>query len=218
MNHRLITPLLAGCALLLCSCAATTSVKETWISPSLHEVPAGAVAILAVTDRGMVRTGLENRFAREIERAGQHAICTYEVLSLLDIKENHQAAAKLLRESGATTVMITRLVSSQQQGKTTWVGTERYSPVTTGFSPGLPYAGYGWGSYYALAFQDMSTVWGSQSKRLQLETSLFSLTDGEPLWSCITKTVFEDSSDYVAEMDLLADQIVIALRKDGLVK
>ena len=199
---------------------STTSLKETWISPSLHatEIPVGAVAVLAVEERGMVRTGLENRFARELEGAGQPVVLTHKLLSLSEIKEDQVQAAMRLREAGAQTVLITRFVGGESRAHSVRAGKERYAAVTTGFSSGLPYAGYGWGSYYSLAYQDMSTVWSSQSKQMQLETSLFDLTDGKPLWSCLTKTVLKESADRVAEMDVLADQIVSALRNDGLVR
>jgi hypothetical protein len=218
MMNRLIAPLLAGCAVLLCSCSTSSSVKETWKSPSYTGGPVGTMALLSVTERGMIRIGLENRFARELERTGQSVVRTHKHLSLSEIKEDEEAAATRLREAGVETVLITRLIGSEDQAHSVRVGGEKYAPVTTGFAPGLPYAGYSWYGYYTLAFQDMGTVWSSQTKQVYLETSLFDLTDGQRLWSCLTKTVLTESSDVVAEEDRLAGLITVALRKDGLVK
>lgn len=217
MTNRLTGPFLACAVLFLCSCA-TTLVKQTWISPDYTGGQVGTVAVLTVEERGMVRTGVENRLARELERGGQSVVRTHEHLSIWEIKDDKDAAAKQLREAGAQTVLITRLVSSEEQAHSVRAGPERYAPVTTGFSSGMPYYGYGWGGYYTLAFQDMSTVWSSQSKMVRLESSLFNLEDGKPLWSCLTETGLKESDDRVAEVDVLADQIISALRTDGLVK
>lgn len=217
MTDRLSRPVLAGCTLLLCSCAAT-SVKQTWKSPDYTGGPVGTVAVLTVTERGMIRIGLENRVARELERTGQPVVRTHELLTLQEMKENKQAAAARLREAGAQTILITRLVSSESQARSFRSGNERYAPVTTGFSPNVPYGPYDWYGYYSLAFQDMGTVWSSQSRRVFLETTLFDLTDGKRLWSCLTKTDLNESTDVVAEEDRLAVLLASALRKDGLVR
>ena len=217
MTNRLTRPFLAGCAMLLSSCVGT-SVKQTWKSPDYTGGPVGPVAVLTVEERGLIRVGLENRVARELERTGQPVVLTHEVLSLREIREDKQAAATRLRQAGAQTVLITRLITSEMQARSFRAGDERYAPVTTGFSPGLGYGPYDWYGYYTVAFQDMSTVWSSQSKRVYLESGLFDLGSGQRLWSCLTDTLLKESTDRVAEMDQLADTIVSALRKDGLVR
>jgi hypothetical protein len=178
----------------------------------------GPVAVLTVEERGMIRVGLENRFARELEGSGQVVVRTHELLSLSDIREDRQASASRLLEAGARAILITRLVSSDTRSRSFRAGPEQYAPVTTGYSPGLPYGPYDWYGYYTVAVQDMSTVWSSQSKQVYLETSLFDLAEGKRLWSCLTDTVIKESTDRLTEMDQLAKQITDALRKDGLVK
>lgn len=217
MTNRSTGLFLAGCVMLFCACAPTT-VRQTWKSPSYAGGPVGTMALLSVAERGVIRIGLENRFARELERNGQPVVRTHERLSLSEIKEDEEAAANRLREAGVQTVLITRLTGAQNQSHSVRAGGERYAPVTTGYSPGLPYGGYGWYGYYTLAFQNMGTVWSSQTKQVYLETSLFDLTDGRLLWSCLTKTVLSESSDVVAEEDRLAGLIASTLRKDGLVQ
>lgn len=217
MKNRLTTLFMVACASSLTSCAVT-SLKQTWKSPEYTGGPVGTVALLTVTEEGLVRAGLENRFARELGRTGQPVVRTHELLSLPDIEEDRLDAVKRLREAGAQTVLITRLISSETQARSVRVGEERYAPVATGFSPGMPYGAYDWYGYYTVAFQDMGTVWNSQTKRVYIETSLFDLADGHRLWSCVTKSVLKDTTDRVAEMNPLVDLIVTALRKDGLVK
>lgn len=203
--------------MLLCSCAGT-SVKQTWKSPDYTGGAVGPVAVLTVEERGLIRVGMENRVALELESTGQPAVRTHEMLSLREIREDKQSAATRLREAGAQTVLITRLITSEMQARSFRAGDERYAPVTTGYSPGVGYGPYDWYGFYTVAFQDMSTVWSSQSKRIYLESSLFDLTNGQRLWSCLTDTMLKESTDRVAEMDPLAHKIVSALRKDGLVR
>lgn len=217
MTSRSTGPLVAVCVLLLCSCAAT-SVKQTWKAPDYAGGPVGTVAVLAVAERGVIRIGLENRFARELERTDQPVVRTHELLSLNEIEEDKDAAAVRFRNAGAQTVLITRLVTSETQARSVRAGNEHYVPITTGFSPGMPYGPYDWYGYYTMAWQDMGTVWSSRSRKVYLETSLFDLNDGQLLWSCLTKTTLTDGTDAVAEEDRLAELIANALRKDGLVR
>lgn len=217
MTTRHTTLFLVGISTLLISCSST-SVKTTWKSPDYTGGAVGPVGVLAVEERGIVRVGLENRFARELRSDNQAAVVTHEFLSLREIKENREEAAKQLREAGAVTVLITRLVTREIQARSVRAGNEDYAAVTTGFSPGLPYGPYDWYGYYSVAFQDMSTVWSSQSKQIYLETSLFSLTGGQRIWSCLTDTRLTETSDSLEEMDKLAVKIVGAMRKDGLLQ
>jgi len=193
-------------------------VKQTWKSPDYSGGPVGPVAVLTVAERGFIRVGLENRVARELERTGQLVVRTHELLSLEEIKDDRQRAATRLREAGARAVLITRLISSEAHARSFRAGPEAYEPAITGFGAGLPYAPYDWYDYYTVAWQDMGTVWSSQSRRVYLETSLFDLADGQRLWSCLTMTVLTESSDGVEEEERLAELITAFLRKDGLVK
>src|SRR5215470_3125452 len=95
-------------ASLLCSCA-TTSVKQTWKSPDCPPGPVKKVAVIAVADQANVRPGLENRFAHDIGQNGQATMTTVELMRLSEIKENKEAAAKLMRENGADSRLIVRL-------------------------------------------------------------------------------------------------------------
>jgi hypothetical protein len=218
MKNQWILSLLTAVALFVCSCASTSSVRKTWKSADYTGGTVPSVAVLAVTERGLIRTGLENRFANELERTGQVVVRSHNLLALGEIKEDQDAAAAALVKAGAQTVLITRLIANEAEAYSVRVGDERYAPITTGFGSGLPYAGYGWGGYYTLAFQNMGTVWSSNTERVFLETSLFDLVEGKLLWSCYTDTVLQETSDYVAEIIRLAELVADALREDGMVK
>lgn len=195
-------------ALILCSCAAT-SVKKTWKTPEYNRGPLTNVAVLAIDERGLVRQGLENRFAGQIRRRGASAIPSYEQLSLSQINEDKPAAAERLRAAGAEAVLILKLVDAATSYRESRPGAERHAEVISGFEMGA------WYDYYSAGFMDMSPTYGSLKQKVYLETSVFDLRTTKRLWSAVTLTVVGETMDRVAEADVLVSKITAAMRKDG---
>jgi hypothetical protein len=201
----------AALAVLLCSCA-TVSVKQTSKSPDCPPGPVKKVAVVAVADQANVRPGLENRFVHDIGQNGQPAMSTVELMRLSDIKENKEEAAKRMREGGADSVLIVRLVHQttyNQQARTSGAG---MVPVVTG------YGGYGWYGYYNIAFMDMGASHGTLRDKLMVDSSLFDLNTGQRLWSALTRTTLTEDADRLVVADELVAKITAAMRKDGLVR
>jgi hypothetical protein len=198
-------------ATILCSCA-TTSIKSTWKSPNFQGGPVQKVAVLAVAERGIVRTALEHRFANELEKAGQPAVITLKLLSLSEIKENKEAAAASLREAGADSILITRLAS-----KSNYVSQARQTPVGA-YSMTVGSPSDGWHTYYMDIYSDAGVPRSGDLDYYFLETSLFDLATGRRLWSCITKTKVKEGADRLEIADDLVAQVVEQMRKDGMVR
>jgi hypothetical protein len=198
-------------AMLLCSCAST-SIKSTWKSPEFQGGPVQKVAVLAVAERELVRTALENRFANQLEKDSQPAVTTLQLLSLPQIKENKEAAAARLREAGADSILITRLV-----GKSAYVSPARqtYNQAYTTIT-GSP--SDGWYSYYTVVYADAGVPRSGDRDYYVLDTSLFDLATGKRLWSCITETEVKESADRLELADDLVARVVEQMRKDGLVR
>ena len=202
-------------AVLMAGCGAS-SVKQTWKDPGYTGGPVRKVAVLTVEERPMLRQALENRFRNQLEKGGQPAAVTHELLTLPEIKENREAAAARLREAAADSVLIVRLVDSQTRAREVRATPALFAPVTTGI--GTDYGYHGWYDYYSVAFMDMGTVWGSLEQRVYLESSLFDLTSGKRLWSGLTETTFKDNQDRLEEADVLVGKVLAAMRKDQLVR
>jgi hypothetical protein len=198
-------------AALLCACAAT-SLKQTWKSPDYTGGPVRKVAVLAVEERGLVRQGFENRFARQLAAQGQPAVVTYDLLSLPQIKDDKQAAAARAREAGADSVLIVRLVDVATYTRQVRALDEQFAPTITGV------ANYGWYDYYSVAFMDMSPTYGTLRQEVYLDISLFDLDTGKRLWSGLIETVVKDNTDRVLLVDSLVGKVVSAMRKDGVVR
>ena len=211
MKNQMQYVTLAALALWLGGCA-TSSVKQSWKSPSYQGGPAQKVAVLAVDERGLVRTAFENRFVRDLRGHAQEALATHELLGLTAIKADKEAAAARVRTAGADVVLIVRLVDQTTRSRQVQATPALFVPTATG------YGDCGWYDYYTVAFTDMGVVWGSTKQDIYLESSLFDLKTGRRLWSALTLTVLQDGMDRLVEADSLVAKVVEAMRQDGLVR
>ena len=207
-----LTLVTAVAALVLAGCA-TSSLKQSWKSPTYQGGPVKKVAVLAVVERGLLRQGFENRFVRDFRAQQQEAIFTYDLLSLPEIKADKAAAAARLRAAGADAVLVVRLVDQVSYDRQVRATSEHWVPTITGFG-----SNYGWYDYFDVAFMDMGTVWSSNRRKIYLDSSLHDLATGKPLWSGLTVTTLDDSTDGLVAADGLIAKIVAAIRKDGLVR
>ncbi len=197
-------------SLFLCSCAST-SVKETWKSSAYAGGPLTKVAVLAIDERGDVRQALENRFTTQLRARAASVVPSYELLSLAEINRDKPAAAERLRAAGAETVLIMRLVDVATSYRESRPGSERYAQTITGYEPGI------WYDYYSVAFMDMSPTYGNLKQKVYLETRLYDLATAKCLWSGTTLTVVGETTDRLAEADVVVAKVVAALRNDGMI-
>lgn len=195
---------------LLCSCA-TTTVKQTWKAPGLNQ-PVGKIAVITVDERGMLRKAFENRFVKQLIAAGTPAMVTYSQFTLEELKKDKRAAAESFQTNSAQAVLILRLVDLGIRQREIQPGGERYSPVITGFE----YTG--WYDYYTVGFMNMSPTYSSETQEVVLESSIHELTTGKRIWAGVTKTVLKEDMDRLAEMDPLVGKIILAMKKDRVIK
>ena len=201
---------IAALTLSLCGCAAT-SVKQTWKSPAYTGGPVQKVAVLAVDERDLYRQVVESHFNVQLNQHGQSAFVTYDRLSLPAIKADKQAAAAKLREGGADTLLLVRLVDSATYASEVRATPGYFAPTVSG------YENADWYGYYSVAFMDMGTVWGNSKREVYLDTSLFDLKTGQRLWSGLTRTALKEETDRIEELSTLVVKVLAALRKDGLI-
>jgi len=200
----------AALTLSLCGCAAT-SLKQTWKSPTCTGGPVQKIAVLGVDERDFYRSAVEGHFSSQLRAHGQSAFVTHDLLALPVIKADKQAAAARVREAGADSVLIVRLVSSTSSASQVRATPGYYAPVVTGYESG------DWYSYYSVAYMDMGTVWSNSKRDVCLDTSLFDLKTGQRLWSGITQTVLKDEMDRNEKLSVLVAKVLAAMRKDGLI-
>jgi hypothetical protein len=205
--------LLAAAAALCFTGCATNSIEKTWKSPAYQQGPVAKVAVLGVDERGLVRQGFENRFVRDFQARGQASLATFELLGLDEIKSDKVKAASRLREAGADSVLIVRLVDRASYDRQVRATEARYVESVTGMQNY-----YGWYDYYEVAYTDIGTVWSSSEQKIYLDSSLFDLATGQRLWSALTLTTLKDRTDRLAAVDELVAQVVQAARKAGVTR
>ena len=206
-ENRMIGPMkilliaVAALTVVLCGCASS-SVKQTWKSPSYHGGPVAKVAVVVMSDRNFYREAIENRFAGLLTEQGQSAFTTYNLFSLTAAEADKPAAAARLRQAGADSVLVVRLVESA-----TYSDYARSSPTFT--SSGAE-------AYNYFAFGS-GTSWNNLQTHVYLESALYALTTSERLWSGITRTILKEDTDSLAKIEPLATKVFAQMRQDGVI-
>ena len=193
-------------------CASSTQLVSSQKSPEYTGGPVKKVAVLLIDDRHMYREVVENHFYNAITASGQPATVTHTILSLNQIKESEEESAALVRNAGADSVLVIRLVSRSTTSSLIRE-TTRYAPTVSGFS-----SYYGWHQYATIAYQDMSVIRGNSEVELFFETSLYDLSSGKLLWIGLTKGTIKEQTDRVDAAQTFLKDVVEKLRADGLLK
>ena len=192
----------------------SSSIVNTWMSPTYHGGAVKKVAVIGVDDRALVRQGFENRFVRDFRARGQEAVVTYDVLSLAEIKADKKGSEARAGVAGADSFLIVHLTDRTTNDRQ--VG-PRPALVAESLVNGTGDTD-GWEIYYGDAYVKLGTTWGRDSQTVYLSSSLHDFKSGRLLWSAVTKTVIKDDSDRLSEADKLIAMVVAAMRKDGVVR
>ena len=196
LSLALLTVLVSGCT--------TTKITNTWKSPEYKGGPVKKVAILAVDNRSLLREILENHFSNYMIERGQPAFRTHNVLSLQEIKDNREGAVATVKKEGVDSVLIVRLINSTMRSTLVrQTDNAVYMPLITGMESGP----YGWYDAYSVAYMDVSTVRGNTDETLYLQSSLYDLTTGQMIWSCLSTSHIKEQTDRVAAAQLFIQEV-----------
>jgi hypothetical protein len=175
----------------LVSCAGpSTTFEQVWLGPHADLASVRTVVALYDSPDGAMRRTIEDRMARKLAQQGVPAVAAYSVLDSSDLADRNRATRALL-SAGYDGVVVIRIVS-----------TEMY--------PGEPAAtSTEWGTSWPMTYED----YVFSSPVVRVETTLYSLDDGQLLWSARSKTIDPDSSDEVIEE--VTSLVASALEKQG---
>ena len=189
-------------ALALGGCA-TTSVKQTWKSPTYSGGPVKNIAVAVMTGRNFYRQAIENHFVAYLKQDGQDAFITHNLIGAPIPKQERPAAAATVRDAGADSVMVVRLINSETYGGT--------SQVRAGSFTSSSEEAFG----YFFGGNDVS--YNSLQTDVYIETSLYLLANGERIWSGVTRTVLKDDADPLEKIKPLAQGLFTRMRQDGVI-
>jgi hypothetical protein len=199
---KILSIAFAAFILAFCGCASS-SLKQTWKSPSYQGGPVTKIAVLVKSERDFYRQAIENHFASILSEEGQNAFTTHDLLSLSGIKADRQAAAARLRQAGADSVLVVRLVNSVSTSHQT----RAHSPDFTSSS----------GELYNYLVIGSDAAWNSLQTDVYIESALYNLATSERLWSGLTRTVLKEDTDTIEKLEPLAKTLFAQMRQDAVI-
>jgi hypothetical protein len=185
--------------------AADNTFISTWKSPDAGPLNfAGRkVAALVIVDDDNVRMSAEEALAREITARGPVGTAAHRLIPREELTNKDRAKAWFER-AGVQGVVVMRLVSADTQ--------KVYSSVvwSSGYYSNVwDYYGYGWTTVTPIGK-------GRNETTLTVETLLYDLTTGGPVWAGVSRT--PDVKDAGSFMKGLAKDVVKELEKQGLAR
>lgn len=177
MKRLLSNPisLVLATAVFIAGCAST-QLTSVWKDPTYQTHPT-KVMVVAVSKKPAKRRIFEDQFVAQLKAHGTDAVASYTVLS--DKKQDDQEAmAAKVKELGADSVLVTRLVSK----KTIKV----YVPGTPYFPPDY----YGrWPDYYDYGYRMMYTPgYMAEEQYAVMESNLYDAAKDNLIWASTSET------------------------------
>ena len=185
--------------------AADNQFVSTWKADGVTSIDftGRKVAAVVVTDDDNLRVSAEESLAREISARGPNAVPAYRIIPKPEVKKS-EAAKGFFERAGVAGLVIMRPVQtdvSKVYSSAVWIsGYYNYA---------WDYWGTSWGAVYPIGG-------GRDERTITVETLLYDLSKGTPIWACVTRT--KDPSNVQSYMKQLASDIVKRLQKDGLRK
>ena len=101
--------LLAFLLLILASCTTKAQLIGVWSDDSLKNYAIDNVLVMGISREGVVQKLWENTFVSNLEKENVKALASY-IIGGKTIKLDRASIEKVVRESGASTVLISRVV------------------------------------------------------------------------------------------------------------
>lgn len=162
-------------AMLLAACAST-QLNAVWKDPGYQTRPA-RIMVVGVARNPINRRIFEDEFVLQLKARGTDAIASYTILSDKQQGDREAIAAKV-KELGADTILITRLVSKKI--------VQTYVPATPYFPP--PYYG-SWPDYYGYGYHYMYTPgYIVEDEYAVMETNLYEAKSDKLVWAASSET------------------------------
>lgn len=208
-NRRsLARALLALGVVALVGCAAPTVLNTQWSNPKFTAKPVRSMLVVGVVSDAAVRRNFEDTMVRQLSAHGVKAEASYQYAPDDGVIPQDKMQ-KAVRESGAATVLLSRVVNVSQSVH-----------VTPGMYMGPP-LGYGFGGFYGY----YGGMWGAgmytppsvyTQQNVAVDTRLFESKDFILVWSASTTTT-PDGNQPASIFAQFAKLIIGAMAADGII-
>ena len=172
---------------LLFTACATTELNSVWKDPSYQARPA-KIMVIGVAKNPINRRIFEDEFVSQLKARSTDAIASYTVLPDKQ-QDDREAISAKVKELGADTILITRLVSKKI--------VQTYVPGSPYFPP--PFYG-NWPDYYGYGYRYMSTPgYIAQDEYAVIETNLYEAKSDKLIWAASSETGISDSNQGIIQ-------------------
>jgi hypothetical protein len=184
--------LLALAMVAMIACGSSTSIEQSWKPPGGHAELRKVATVMLWKDQAVKRS-TEDKLAARLRKSGIDAVPGYTVLSPEDARDP-QLARQRLQSEGFDGAIVMRVVGKEQENY--------YVPPT--------YTGYWGGAWYPVGggYVESQTI-------VRVETAAYSLSDGQLVYSALSKTTDPDSVP--ALINSVTDKVASALQKERVV-
>ena len=200
--------LIAGAllAVTLAACSRPTSLQPTWHAAKGSVGPYAQVLVVGVTSNQNRRRQFEDLLAARLRENGNTAWASSREMAI-DEALNRDTVAGAVRKTGASTVVVTRLVNQEvsvdEVGARTGVKTQRKTETAVDFFR------YDYNEYEEPGYLVVKTT-------VTLTTDVYDAADGRLLYSLDSVTFDKETDNEI--LSELTTAIARQLRRDGLVK
>jgi hypothetical protein len=168
---------------ILTSCA-TTTLNSVWKDDN-YSGKVKRVLVIGVSKRPALKRFFEDEFVRQLKARGTDAVAGFTVLPP-DKEADMNIIAPKIKELGIDGIIVTRLVDKKT--------VETYIPGEAYYVPPAHYRG--WDSYYSRSYRVIySPGYTVKDEIVVLETNLYDTGSEQLVWSAMSETFVEGSSD-----------------------
>lgn len=200
--------LLALIAMLVLGGCASTQLASTWKDPNDKGSPMKKIAVFAATSDDAIRRLAETRAVQSLP-SGTTGVPSFTLFDKVE-KDVGKVKARLTLE-GFDGALIARLVSYDKSE--TYIPPQIQPAQPYPFGPYLPQY-HSFYYYYPYAYLYVTPGYVAQTKRYIVETLLYRLPDGKPIWSAVSETVNPESK--IVLVNEIARVVTDELRKQKL--
>ena len=190
----------------LTACSRPTQIESTWHEPARSSRLFDKVLVVGISENARQRRRFENTMTAKLEKAGVVALASNRLMDK-DAEPNQENVGKVVESTGATAILISRLVShdvtSSEVEERTEIKTRRRSDT-----PVVDFFQYDYEEYDEAAYLVVKST-------VSLSTDLYATRNGKLIYSIATTTFDKETGFEI--LDEVTTAIVSQLQRDDLI-
>lgn len=195
-------------AVTLQGCAGSTRLTNNWSDPLIQSNSLHKLMVVSVAKNPTARRLFEDRFGTELRRRGIEVEPSYRLIG--DTALDSAQASLAMHEGHCDGVFVTRIVDQKT--------VRTYYPPTPSYRRAAPPHYGGWYSYYSQGYAYVTTPgYTVENQVVNMETNLYRVSDGQLVWSALSRSWLQPSETPADEIDPIVRQVTRALSKSNVV-